>query len=275
MACFLFKIFSDTTCTLSYNMSIQFYAVIWWFVIQDIYLYKLNFCWVEVCILCSTFCMSSKFELNCCWYADDCHGQFPHQYKCRDTFRLWSTRSFMWCKLTVAEQRATVRCYGKELHGWWRWQPRPTVMCTNGEKWQCNSCANTSLVSVNSLTIQNYKKLCHLTTCITKTFSCDSCQCRNCQHSNLPLVGVHLFQLLLDFCSPYLKKWVPVTVAWQLEEQPSMRRVAANIFNKQSQTADKGCSSSLRVGWDANNSPPYKLALLWIRYMCLGSCSMT
>ena len=57
---------------------------------------------------------------------------------------------------------------------------------------------------MNSLTIQNCKKLCHLTTCITKT-SCDSCQCRNCQHSNLPLVGVHLFQLLLDFCSPYLK----------------------------------------------------------------------
>jgi hypothetical protein len=57
---------------------------------------------------------------------------------------------------------------------------------------------------MNSLTIQNYKKLCHLKICITKT-SCDSCQCRNCQHSNLPLVGVHLFQILLDFCSPYLK----------------------------------------------------------------------
>jgi len=57
---------------------------------------------------------------------------------------------------------------------------------------------------MNSLTIQNYKKLCHLTICITK-ISCDSCQYRNCQHSNLPSVAVHLLQILLDFCSPYLK----------------------------------------------------------------------
>jgi hypothetical protein len=33
-------------------------------------------------------------------------------------------------------------------------------------------------------------------------------------------------------------------------------RVAANILNKQSRTADKGLSSSLRVGRDANNSSP-------------------
>jgi len=35
----------------------------------------------------------------------------------------------------------------------------------------------------------------------------------------------------------------------------SIWRVAANIFNKQSRTADKGWSSSMRVGRGANNSP--------------------
>jgi hypothetical protein len=33
-------------------------------------------------------------------------------------------------------------------------------------------------------------------------------------------------------------------------------RVAANILNKQSRTADKGWSSSLGVGREANNSSP-------------------
>jgi hypothetical protein len=38
-------------------------------------------------------------------------------------------------------------------------------------------------------------------------------------------------------------------------------RVAANILNKQSRTADKGSFSSLGVGLGANNSP-YKISLL-------------
>jgi hypothetical protein len=33
-------------------------------------------------------------------------------------------------------------------------------------------------------------------------------------------------------------------------------RAAANVLNKQSRTADKGWSSSLRVGRGANNSSP-------------------
>ena len=36
-------------------------------------------------------------------------------------------------------------------------------------------------------------------------------------------------------------------------------RVAANILNKQSRTADKGWSSSLGVGRGANNSSAYKI----------------
>ena len=54
-------------------------------------------------------------------------------------------------------------------------------------------------------------------------------------------------------------KGVPVTMAWcflrlWMEERPPIWRVAANILNKQSRTADKGWSSSLEVGQGANNS---------------------
>jgi hypothetical protein len=56
-------------------------------------------------------------------------------------------------------------------------------------------------------------------------------------------------------------KWVPVTMAWcvlrlRMEERPPIWRVAANLLNTQSRTADKGWSSSLGVGWGANNSSP-------------------
>ena len=39
-----------------------------------------------------------------------------------------------------------------------------------------------------------------------------------------------------------------------LEERPPLWRVARNILNKQSRTADKGSFSSLGVGRGANNS---------------------
>jgi len=64
--------------------------------------------------------------------------------------------------------------------------------------------------------------------------------------------------VLYDLRLPY-DKWVPVNTAWhvlrlRMEERPSVWRVAANILNKQSQTADKGWSSSLGVGRGANNA---------------------
>jgi hypothetical protein len=48
-------------------------------------------------------------------------------------------------------------------------------------------------------------------------------------------------------------KWVPVTTSWRVlglrkEERPPIWRVAANILNKQSRTAEKGWSSSLGLG---------------------------
>jgi hypothetical protein len=46
------------------------------------------------------------------------------------------------------------------------------------------------------------------------------------------------------------------------EDGLQMWRVAANIPNKQSRTADKGWSSSLGVGRGANNSSPQKISLL-------------
>ena len=56
--------------------------------------------------------------------------------------------------------------------------------------------------------------------------------------------------------------WVPLTTAWRvlrlrMEGRPPIWRVAANILNKQSRTADKGWSSSLGVGRGANDSSPY------------------
>ena len=43
-----------------------------------------------------------------------------------------------------------------------------------------------------------------------------------------------------------------------MEERPPIWRVAANILNKQSRTADEGWSSSLGVGRGANNASPWK-----------------
>jgi hypothetical protein len=43
---------------------------------------------------------------------------------------------------------------------------------------------------------------------------------------------------------------------FQMEEQPPIWRVAANMLNKQVRTADNGWSSSLGVGRGTNNSSP-------------------
>ena len=53
--------------------------------------------------------------------------------------------------------------------------------------------------------------------------------------------------------------WVPVTTAWRVlrlrvEEQPPIWRVAPNILNKQSLTADKRWYSSLGVALSTNRS---------------------
>jgi hypothetical protein len=58
-------------------------------------------------------------------------------------------------------------------------------------------------------------------------------------------------------------KRVPVTTAWRvlrlwMEERPPIWRVAANILNKQSRTADKGWSSSLvEGGWGEVLTTPH------------------
>jgi len=62
-------------------------------------------------------------------------------------------------------------------------------------------------------------------------------------------------------------KWVPVTMTWrvlmlQIEEWPPMWRVATNIWNKQSQTADKRGSSSFGVWRGAKSSLPYKCTIM-------------
>ena len=80
-----------------------------------------------------------------------------------------------------------------------------------------------------------------------------------------PITSPSQYEREVDVC-PCL--WVPVTTAWRvlrlrMGERPPVRRVAANILNKQSQTANKGWSSSLGVGRGANNSSPWKTKLFW------------
>ena len=67
--------------------------------------------------------------------------------------------------------------------------------------------------------------------------------------------------LLILYRKLFRSKWASVTTAWRvlgfrMEERPPIWRVAANISNKPSRTADTGWSSSLEVGRDANNSSP-------------------
>ena len=78
----------------------------------------------------------------------------------------------------------------------------------------------------------------------------------NSQH---PTVTPHNTDILAGVNLGPCDMWVPVTKAWcilrlQMEERPPIWRVAANILNKQSRTADKGWSSSLGVGQGADNS---------------------
>ena len=49
-----------------------------------------------------------------------------------------------------------------------------------------------------------------------------------------------------------------------MEERPPICRIAANIFNKQSRTAERGWSSNLRVGRGADKSSPQKRSMLRI-----------
>jgi len=67
----------------------------------------------------------------------------------------------------------------------------------------------------------------------------------------------------LDYNVQSRDEWVPVTTTWRvlrlrMEERPPIWRVAANILNKQSRTADEEWSSSLGVGRGANNASPWK-----------------
>jgi len=67
-----------------------------------------------------------------------------------------------------------------------------------------------------------------------------------------PPVLLSAYIVLFALTTTFRDTWVPVTTAWRfhrlrMEERPAIRRVSANILNKQSQTADKGWSCSLGV----------------------------
>jgi hypothetical protein len=68
--------------------------------------------------------------------------------------------------------------------------------------------------------------------------------------------------------------WVPVTTTWHIvmlwmEGRPLIWRVAVEMLNNESRTADKGWSSSLGFGHGANNSSLYTMAMLQNVYNCL------
>ena len=70
------------------------------------------------------------------------------------------------------------------------------------------------------------------------------------------------------------EKWVPVTTAWlvlrlRIKERAPICKVAANILNKQSRTADTGWYSSYGVGWVAGNCSPLKHIMLQNIIWCL------
>jgi hypothetical protein len=78
-------------------------------------------------------------------------------------------------------------------------------------------------------------------------------------------------QIIKFFIMLLCDKWVPVPTAWRvltlrMEERPLIWRVATNVLNKQSRTADKGWSSSLGFGRGANKSSPWKRILLRNRW---------
>jgi hypothetical protein len=62
----------------------------------------------------------------------------------------------------------------------------------------------------------------------------------------------------------FRNKLFPVTTVWRvlrlrMQERPPIWRVAANILNKESRTANSWWSSSLLLGWGANNSLPWNV----------------
>ena len=78
---------------------------------------------------------------------------------------------------------------------------------------------------------------------------------------NIVLYSILVFILIMMIMMMIRAKRVPVTTAChvlrlRMEERPPIWKVAANILNKQSRTADKGWFSSLGVGQVANNYSP-------------------
>jgi hypothetical protein len=111
------------------------------------------------------------------------------------------------------------------------------------------------------LAIQWYSSCCYSKwlTEITQNFAQPSASWRQfCFISDTFALLSRVSAVILNFVRD---KRVPVTTAWcvlrlRMEERPPVWRVAANILNKQSRTADKGWSYSLGVEWGSNNPSP-------------------
>ena len=86
---------------------------------------------------------------------------------------------------------------------------------------------------------------------------CNQVRSASCS-SRCPVSTAGLFLVLK---LPVHDNWVPVTTVWlvlrwRIEERLPIWRVAANILNKQSRTAERGLSFTLGVGRGGNKSSP-------------------
>ena len=130
---------------------------------------------------------------------------------------------------------------------------------------------SSSLFTHHAVDTHSNNKFLDLLLCFWGTFCGDACMC----HTNFTVKkfttirtkSVMLWDMnfatcfIYSFCNYILCLWVPVTMAWHvlrlwMEEWPPIWRVAANKLNKQSRTADKGWSSSLRVLGEELTTPP-------------------
>jgi hypothetical protein len=67
------------------------------------------------------------------------------------------------------------------------------------------------------------------------------------------VVPVVCIRMICSQVFSFHDRWVPVTTAWRvlglrMEERPTISMVYANVFNRQSGTADKGWHLALRLG---------------------------
>ena len=180
-------------------MSIQFYAVIWWFAIQDVYMYELNFYWVEVCILVLWSFNSTSVDMLM--------SATPNFHTNTSAEKLLESEvpvplcgaNWLWL-FSVPQYTAVVRSY----------------MDGGDDNWGLLSYALMERsISVTAVLTLHWFQWIHWQFKTTRNYVISPAHHKNLMWQ-LPVQKLptfqfaiswdQLFQFLLDFCSPYLKK---------------------------------------------------------------------